>query len=85
MSITVILEFRDAIEKYDRAMELMPELADQPGRRSHVCARTPDGFVVVEVWDTCDAYERYTTLLFPVLEEVGLHAQQRALPVHHSM
>ena len=85
MSITVILEFQDAIEKYDRAMQLMPELADQPGRRSHVCARTPDGFVVVEVWDTRDAYERYAALLLPVCEEVGLRAQPRPLPVHHQM
>jgi hypothetical protein len=85
VSITVILEFQDAIEKYDRAMQLMPELADQPGRRSHICARTPDGFVVVEMWDTCDAFERYTALLFPVLAEVGLQAEPRALPVHHVM
>ena len=61
----------------------MPELADQPGRRSHICARTPDGFIIVEVWDSCDALERSPAAL-PVLAEVGLSGP-RELPVHHLM
>jgi len=85
VAIIVILEFQDAIERYDRAIGLMPELADQQGRASHVCAATGDGFVVVEHWEARDAYEHYARLLDPVLVECGLTGRRQVLPVHHTM
>ena len=85
MAIIVILEFQDAIDGYDRALELMPELGDQPGRTSHVCAATEQGFVVVEQWASHDAYEHYVRLLDPVLTECGLADRRQVLPVHYAM
>lgn len=85
MPIVVILEFQDAVSKYDRALELMPELADQPGRSSHVCAPFEDGFLVVEIWESADAFEHYRRMLDPLLAEVGLVGTQRLLDVHRSI
>ena len=78
-------EFRDAIDKYDRALQLVPEVADQPGRLSHVCAETDDGFVVVEVWETVDAFRHFSHLFGPLLAEVGLACEPQIAAVHHSM
>ena len=80
-----MFEFRDAIDKYDRALRLVPELGDQPGRRSHVCSRTANGFVVVEVWESADAFEHFLRLFGPTLTEVGLECDPRVAAVHHAM
>ena len=85
LAITVMFEFRDSIDKYDRALRLVPELGDQPGRRSHVCAQTDDGFIVVEVWESPDAFDHFLRLFGPLMTEVGLPCEPRIAPVHHAM
>jgi hypothetical protein len=85
MAITVTFEFRDSIEKYDRALRLVPEVRDQPGRRCHVCCPVDDGFVVIEVWESADAFEHFLRLFGPLMAEVGLACEPRVATVHHAM
>jgi hypothetical protein len=85
MAIAVTYDFRDPVARYDRAMRLLPELADQPGRRAHVCTLTADGFEVVEVWETEAAYEHFLRIFRAVMAEVGLTCEPRVTAVHHFM
>ena len=85
MAIAVTYDFRDPVARYDRALRLLPELADQPGRHTHLCTLTDDGFVVLEVWDTEAAYERFLRTFRAVMAEVGLSCEPRVSAVHHFM
>ena len=85
MAIAVTYDFRDPVARYDRALQLLPELAEQPGRNAHLCTVTDDGFVVLEVWDTEAAYERFLRTFVAVMAEVGLSCEPRVGAVHHFM
>lgn len=54
-----------------------------PGIVSHTAAPTPDGWLVVDVWESEEAFERFAEFIVPTLEELGVpDAQPRIFPVH---
>ena len=42
-----------------------------PGRVSHVAARKGDGYLVVDVWESQEAFDRFAHTLVPLLERAG--------------
>lgn len=42
-----------------------------PGIISHTAAPTPHGWVVVEVWESEEALQRFVEIITPILREVG--------------
>ena len=64
MAVAAVFEFpKEAIEAYDRNLELHPELLDQPNRRCHVCFETKNGYMVVDVWESLEAFEEFGKVL----------------------
>ncbi|MDQ3760085.1 MAG: hypothetical protein M3331_09105 [Actinomycetota bacterium] len=53
------------------------------GILAHVAAATDDGWCVVDVWESEEAYERFGEVIGPVLQEVGMPGLPRLFPVHH--
>lgn len=43
-----------------------------PGPITHVAAPTPTGWLVVDTWESREAFEQFAARLMPVLDEVGI-------------
>lgn len=54
-----------------------------PGLLSHTAAPTPDGWLVVEVWESEEAFRRFGETLMPILAEIGPVPQPKVYPVHN--
>jgi hypothetical protein len=52
----------------------MESLADWPveGLLMHVAGQSPQGFRVVDVWESEEACQRFGEILQPILQEVGI-------------
>ena len=86
MAIVVVFEFAaDSIEKYDQVLAAGPDLATQPARSHHVCFETNPGFTVVDVWDSEEAFAKFSEVLGPVLQQVGLQGQPKIYPLHNTL
>ena len=86
MAIMVFFEFpNEPVDKYDQALAQGPELLTQPGRSHHICFKTENGWGVVDVWESEEAFAKFGELLGPVLQELQLSGQPRVLPVHNTI
>jgi hypothetical protein len=58
--------------------------ADWPveGLLVHIAGQSPDGFRIVDVWESEDACRRFGEQLMPVLQEIGITDQPELYPVH---
>ena len=48
----------------------------------HVAGQGPNGFRVVDVWTSEEAFRRFGEKLLPVLREVGIEGQPEIYPSH---
>jgi hypothetical protein len=58
--------------------------ADWPvaGLVSHTAAPTPDGWLVVDVWESEEAFRQFSQIIQPILRELGVpDPQPRLYPV----
>ena len=86
MAIVAFFEFpNESIDKYDQALAKGPELRSQPARSHHICFKTENGWGVVDVWESGEAFAKFGELLGPVLQELQLSAQPTVHPVHNTM
>ncbi len=86
MAIAVLFEFPgESIEKYDRALKEHPEAMKQPARSAHVCYKTEDGWGVIDVWDSPQAFEAFGAILGPAMQELELSATPKIYEVHNTM
>jgi len=77
MSVAFEMRFAGAtLEQYDRVMELMglsQGNTSPEGAVFHWCAKTDDGIVVVDVWETDEQFEAFSKeQIGPFTEQVGL-------------
>ena len=78
-------------ELYEKAVALLTDgrgmktLADWPvaGILSHVAGPTEDGWRVVDVWESEDAFARFGEVIGPVLQELGFPGEPQLFPIHH--
>jgi hypothetical protein len=58
--------------------------ADWPveGLLAHVAGQGANGFRVVDVWDSDDAFRRFGETLMPILQEIGVEGQPEIYPSH---
>lgn len=86
MTIAVLFDCSDSsLDQYNQAFELAPELADQPGRLHHACISSGQGFLVVDIWESEDAFARFGQALGPVLDKVDLHPVPDVRVVHREI
>jgi len=53
------------------------------GILSHVAAPTADGWRVIDLWESEQAFQRFGEVIGPVLEEVGFAGEPKLFPVHN--
>lgn len=58
--------------------------ADWPveGLLAHIAGEGPNGFRVVDVWESEDAMQRFGEKLIPALNELGVEAEPEIYPAH---
>jgi hypothetical protein len=82
MAVAVQLDFSGAtLEQYDQINErigLLPGGPASPHEFFHWVMKTDDGFRVVDVWDSREAFEKFAKdKLSPIYQEVGvLHSPE---------
>ncbi len=83
MSIAVLFDCpAETLAQYERAFELAPQLAQQAARPYHMCVSSGDGFLVIDVWDSEEAFARFGEVLGPVLGQVNLHPSPDVRQIH---
>ncbi len=78
-------------EQYEQVVSRLTDgrglnsLSDWPvaGILSHVAGPTDDGWRVVDVWESEDAFQRFGELIGPVIQEVGLPGEPQLFPVNN--
>lgn len=87
MTIAAVFDYPDhPVDDYLRVFEIGgPPIAEQPARLSHVCYRNGDGFTVVDVWESEQAFAQFGQIIGPVLQQIGLDALPRVFPVHRTV
>ena len=60
-------------------------LSDWPtgGILSHAAGPTEDGWRVVDVWESEEAFQRFGEVIGPILQEVGMPGQPQLFPLHN--
>jgi hypothetical protein len=58
--------------------------ADWPveGLISHQAGEGPDGFVVVDVWESAEAFAQFGETVGPIMQEVGIIDPPTVFPAH---
>ncbi len=52
------------------------------GLLAHIAGEGANGFRVVDVWESEDAFRRFGEKLMPVLQEIGVDGQPEIYPAH---
>jgi len=77
-----------SLAQYDQVVKEL-EAAGQGnplGRLSHVCARKEGGYLVVDVWESQEAFDRFAQTLVPLLERAGgAMGQPNFYPLHNAI
>ena len=89
MAIVMIQDASDGqLAQYDEVIRNLEATGhgNPPGRLSHVAARKGDGYLVVDVWESEEAFTRFGQTLIPLLEQSGgVMGQPQIYPVHNSI
>jgi hypothetical protein len=82
MAIVAYFDFpSEPIENYDRGIERGGDtVRNQPERAYHVCFETEDGWAVVDVWNSEEAFATFREFM-----ALDPHRQPRIYKVHNVM
>ena len=73
-------------EQYEQVNKVLEEAGkDSPeGRLHHVASSKPDGWFVVDVWESAELLDRFAQTLMPILQNAGVTLPQPQIyPVHN--
>ena len=92
--MTVVLIHQGPTVTQDRYDAVVQRLTDGKGRMEspadwpvegllvHAAGEGPNGFRVVDVWESEEACRRFGEVLVPLLQEVGIDDQPEIYPTH---
>ena len=77
-------KYEESVRKLTDGKDRLESPADWPveGLLVHVAGPGQNGFRVVDVWESEDAFRRFGERLMPVLEEIGVEGQPEIYPAH---
>ena len=52
------------------------------GLLAHIAGQGENGFRVVDVWESEEAFNRFGETLIPILEEIGVEGRPEVYPTH---
>ena len=76
--------YEESVRKLTGGKSHVESPSDWPveGLLAHIAGEGPDGFRVVDVWESEDAFGRFGASLMPVLAELGVEGQPEVYPAH---
>ena len=76
-------QYEDSITKISTTGKL-DSPGDWPveGLLAHIAGEGPNGFRVIDVWESEDALHRFGDMLLPVLTDLGVDTQPEIYPAH---
>ena len=78
MTVAIVMEFDGGtLEQYDQVIQKMgfePHGPGAPDAQFHWVAKTPDGLLITDVWDSPEAFQAFAdTQIGPITAEFGLN------------
>lgn len=79
---TLTQESYSAVTRKLAGKDQMESVADWPveGLLVHVAGHGNNGFRVVDVWESEEAFARFGEVLMPILQELGIDVQPQVYP-----
>ena len=76
--------YEQSVAKLTDGKSRLESPADWPveGLLAHVAGEGANGFRVVDVWESEEAFQRFGETLMPVLAEIGVEGQPEIYPAH---
>jgi len=77
-------QYEESIRRLTGGRERVERASDWPveGLLVHVAGEGPNGFRVVDVWESEEAFQRFGEKLMPITKALGIEAQPDVYPVH---
>ena len=77
-------QYEETVRKLTGGKGPVESPADWPveGLLVHITGQGPNGFRIVDVWESEDAVWQFGETLIPVLKEVGIQTEPEMYPVH---
>jgi hypothetical protein len=63
----------DTVAQYDDVIRTLEHAGhgNPPGRLSHVAALKGNGYIVIDVWESQEAFDSFAQVLIPLIEGAG--------------
>jgi len=76
--------YEESVRKLTGGKDRLQSPADWPteGLLAHIPGQGPNGFRVVDVWESEEAAQRFGEVLMPVLAEIGVEGEPEIYPAH---
>jgi hypothetical protein len=77
-------QYDESVRKLTGGKDRVESPADWPvpGLLAHVTGQGPNGFRVVDVWESDEAFQRFGEELIPVLREIGVEGEPEVYSAH---
>jgi hypothetical protein len=77
-------QYEEAVRRVTGGKSRLESPADWPveGLLAHISGQGKDGFRVVDVWESEDAFRRFGETLIPILKEIGAEGEPEIYPAH---
>jgi len=79
-------ESSDTIAHYDAAIRQLEATGQNrpAGRLHHITAIKGEGYIIVDVWESQEAFEQFEQIVGPLLDQMGRpDGQNQSYPVHN--
>ena len=76
--------YEESVRKLTGGKDRLESPADWPteGLLAHIPGQGPNGFRVVDVWESEEAARRFGEVLMPVMAEIGVEGEPEVYPAH---
>lgn len=77
-------QYEEANRRLTGGKSRLESPADWPveGLLAHAAGQGENGFRVVDVWESEDAFRQFGEALMPIVQELGIDAQPEVYPAH---
>jgi len=76
--------YEESVRQLSGGSSRMEKPADWPvkGLLVHVAGQGPNGFRVVDVWESEEAFQRFGEKLMPIMKAIGIGGEPEVYPSH---
>ncbi len=76
--------YEESVRQLTGGLARMGTSADWPvpGLLVHVAGQGPNGFRVVDVWESEDAFQKFGETLMPIMKAIGIEGAPEVYPSH---